>query len=97
MSAVPAATGGPTAAVSVEFFPDDGVFELPADQLCPAVNWRASGVTDVQLEREGLGRSPRGLAGREEVCFGGRVRMFLYYRLPDGTEERREIELRRGN
>lgn len=93
----PTATAQPTAAVSVSFFPDNDVYELPKDQLCTAVNWRTTGVTDVQLEREGSGRTPVGPSGREEACFEGRVRYFLYYRTPDGAEQRAEMELRHSN
>jgi hypothetical protein len=91
-------TATPTAEVSVEFFPDSGVYELPRDQMCTAVNWRTSGVKYVQLEMEGRGRTPVGAQGRQEnVCFEGRLTFYLYVTLPDGTEERHEMELRHKN
>jgi hypothetical protein len=90
-------TATPTAEVSVEFYPDNGVLELPRDQKCTSVNWKTSGVTNVHLEREGLGRKPVGPVGREEACYTARQRYFLYYTLPDGTEERMEMELRHKN
>jgi hypothetical protein len=96
-TATATATVTPTAEVHVEFYPDNGVLELPRDQSCTAVNWKTTGVTDVQLEREGLGRKPVGSQGREEACFSGRQMYYLYYKLPDGTEQRAEMELRHSN
>lgn len=87
----------PTAEVHVEFWPDNGVLELPRDQKCTSVNWKTSGVSDVELEREGLGRKPVGPVGREEACYTARQKYYLYYKLPDGREERMEMELRHKN
>jgi hypothetical protein len=88
----------PTPEVSVEFYPDNGIYELPRDQKCTAINWKTSGVTNVQLEMEGRGRLPVGPEGRQDnVCFDGRVTFYLYVTLPDGREERHEMELRHKN
>ena len=97
VESTPSPTAEPTEAVSVEFYPKGNVYELPSDQLCTAVLWRTSGVKDVQLEREGLGRKPVGASGNEEVCFEGRTTFYLYYRLPDGSERREQMELRHSN
>jgi hypothetical protein len=95
-TATSVATVIPTASVSVEFYPANNVYEIGKDDSCTAVEWKTTGVTTVQLEREGLGRKDVGATGREEVCFGGRnVKLYLYYKLPDGREERRELEIRR--
>lgn len=100
VTAVPAATvtatAAPTEAVSVELYPNNYVYELEPEDSCTAVLWRATGVTGLQLEREGMGRKDVGTAGREEVCFGERqVRFILYFKLPDGRDDRRELEIRR--
>lgn len=89
-------TAEPTAAESVSFYPDNGVYELDEDQTCTAVNWETTGVTDVQLERVGSGRDPRGPSGREEACFGeDEVTYILWYKRADGSEASQEITLRR--
>jgi hypothetical protein len=100
VSPVPAASAtpvaSPTSPVSVQFYPENQVYEIEKEDRCTAVAWNAAGVTDVQIEREGMGRKAVGAVGREEVCFGEReVRYFLYYKLPDGREERREVVIRR--
>jgi hypothetical protein len=90
------ATPAPTEAVSVEFYPDNNAYEIGAEDACTAVNWRTAGVTGVQLEREGMGRKDVGASGREEVCFGERqVKFYLYFKLADGREDRREVAIRR--
>jgi hypothetical protein len=86
----------PTAAVAVDFYPDNRVYEIGKDDSCTAVVWNTSGVTQVQLEREGLGRKDVGATGREEVCFTGRsIKLYLHYKLPGGREDAREVEIRR--
>ena len=50
--------------------------------------------TRAQRIKEGS-PAPMSAEGREEVCFTTHmVRYFLFYRLPDGTEERRVVEIK---
>jgi hypothetical protein len=96
-SATPTATAEPTEQAAVEFYPDNWFFELPADQKCAAVNWRTRGVTDVELQIGDGSRDPVPASGRQgDICFGGnKITFRLFYKLPDGTEEKQEFELRR--
>jgi len=94
----PTATTEPTVSpVSVEFYPENGQFVIPDDQLCTALNWRTTGVTDLFLQREGGERTAVGPSGRQgDICFSDdEMIFFLYYRLPDGREESRSVRLER--
>lgn len=95
---VPTATPAPTAApVSVEFYPDNGQFVIPEGQLCTALNWRTTGVTEVALQREGGERVPVEPSGRQtDICFGDDEMLYtLFFKLPDGREDQRTVRLER--
>jgi len=95
---LPTATPEPTAApVSVEFFPENGQFTIPAGQLCTAVNWRTTGVTDLYLQREGGERTAVGPSGRQgDICFAeDEIVYHLHYTLPGGQAETRTIRIER--
>jgi hypothetical protein len=94
----PAATATPaptaTAAVSVNFYGRHGG-TIPADQLCTELVWETQGVTDVALQVGEKGsRKAVGASGSEEACFEGELKAYLYYKLPNGTEESRELVIK---
>jgi hypothetical protein len=88
-----------TVAWAVEFYPDNGQYQIPEDQRCIAVNWQTQGVTDLYLEREGFGRVSVPATGREaNICFGeDEITYHLHFKLPDGTEQHRTIRIERTN
>lgn len=90
----PTASAEPTPTTQVEFYPDNGKYEIPDTQLCTAVIWNTQGVTNLELERVGHGRKGVGERGREEVCFREKsVTMILYFTLPDGRQDTRTITI----
>lgn len=95
-TAAPTETAAP--AVAIDFYPSNGVHEIDKDDLCTSVHWTTAGVTKVQLERNADGRLDVGASGSEEACFNERkVKYTLYFVMPDGSEDRREIEISRKN
>ena len=89
-------TAAPTAAMSISFSPANGVYEIPKKDLCTSVSWQTTGVTAVQLERNADGRRDVEPSGTEEACFGDKeVKYTLWFKLPDGNEDHRELVIKR--
>lgn len=94
--ATAAPTAVPTSAVSISFSPANGLYEIPKSDLCTSVSWQTSGVTAVQLERNADGRRDVEPSGTEEVCFSEKeVKYTLWFKQPDGGEDKREIVIKR--
>lgn len=92
-AAPPTASGG---APVIEFYPDNGVFEVPKDQMCIAVNWRTENVTDVRLEWGGKAIAVAASGRQPDICFGEKkIELKLIYKLADGREETRTIEVKK--
>ncbi len=96
--ATAAPTAVPTSAVSISFTPANGAFEIPKEDRCTSVSWQTTGVTAVQLERNADGRRDVQPTGTEEACFGEKeVKYTLWFKRPDGAEDKREIVIKREN
>jgi len=93
----PAPTVAPTSAVQIQFWADST--ELDEDTSCTAVRWRTSGIKEVHIEREGLGKKAVAGESSEEVCIGRgeKVKYFLHVTHLDGRQEVREITIKREN
>ncbi|MFQ5459330.1 MAG: hypothetical protein ACE5EL_00905 [Anaerolineae bacterium] len=93
-AATTAPTAVPTPQVSVVFYGKHGD-RLPADQLCTEVIWETRGVTDVEIKTDDGPREAVAASGRKfDLCFSGDLAMTLYWKLPDGSEQSRELVLR---
>jgi hypothetical protein len=80
----------------VDFYCNNRTCDIPKTDLCSAVIWETRGVSNVELEQAGKGRAPVGASGRHEICFQEEsVTFTLYYKLPSGAEEKRELRIKR--
>ncbi|MEO8085047.1 MAG: hypothetical protein ABI780_14595, partial [Ardenticatenales bacterium] len=97
-AAVVQPTAAPTANSGepvIEFYPDNGQFEVPKDQMCIAVNWRTENVTDVRLEWGGKANSVAASGRQPDICFSEKkIELKLIYKFKDGREESRTIEVK---
>lgn len=92
-AAQPTANGG---ASVIDFYPDNAQFEVPKDQMCIAVNWHTENVTDVRLEWGGKPIAVAASGRQPDICFAEKkIELKLIYKLKDGREESRTIEVKR--
>ncbi|MFN8423603.1 MAG: hypothetical protein U0470_09570 [Anaerolineae bacterium] len=97
-AAVAPPTAAPTAnsgAPVIDFYPDNGQFEVDKDQMCIAVNWHTENVTDVRLEWGGKPIAVAASGRQPDICFGEKkIELKLIYKHKDGREESRTIEVK---
>lgn len=91
-------TAAPTAnsgAPVIDFYPDNGQFEVDKDQMCIAVNWHTENVTNVRLEWGGKTIDVAASGRQPDICFGEKkIELKLIYKHKDGREESRTIEVK---